>query len=652
MFRKNLPALLFLSALYVLILLSSASRGVSDAYHSVQAKQLFEKNTETFLLGLSDLQSSINKLSSAPSSQKNCRNQFISLRNEYKKLEILLRYFDPQGVKDFINGAPLPSIERKVADLNVLEPSGLQVIEELLYAANPVSNKHALNQEITALRKQSERIFAPLFSMQFEDRHVFEAVLQAHNTAFTLSLSGFDNPGSQNGVNEAYAILNGSQDLLKPYISYYASIKANEAQQITASFLRATKYLVENPDFASFNRAAFYRDYLAPLNSRILKMQLGLEIETVYETSSQKRSIDYLSTELFNASYFNPYYYLRLEERFDNKHTQDLGRLLFFDPVLSYNNERSCASCHKPEKGFTDGLAKSIASDFEGTVSRNAPTVLNSTITARFFHDLRANHLEAQIEHVIRSHDEFRTDYTEIISKLEQSSAYKSLFQKAYPSFSAKPISKKTMSLALASYMATLNSFNSPFDGYMRKEHDTLSKAAIAGFNLFMGKALCGTCHFAPAFNGTVPPLYTESESEVLGVTVNADFENPDLDPDLGRLANGIIREEAEFYRFAFKTPTVRNVAITGPYFHNGGFNSLEDVVAFYNHGGGAGLGIDLPNQTLPFDSLSLTETEQAQIVAFMEALTDTAGLTLRPKQLPAFPAGSPLNNRKIGGTY
>lgn len=130
----------------------------------------------------------------------------------------------------------------------------------------------------------------------------------------------------------------------------------------------------------------------------------------------------------------------------------------------------------------------------------------------------------------------------------------------------------------------------------------------------------CGTCHFAPLFNGTVPPAYTQTESEVIGVPSRAVTRNAGIDPDLGRFV--ITRRPTQ--RHAFKTPTLRNVELTAPYMHNGVYRTLEEVLDFYNRGGGAGIGSEVPNQTLPFDKLDLTTTEQRAIIAFLRTLTDT----------------------------
>jgi cytochrome c peroxidase len=136
----------------------------------------------------------------------------------------------------------------------------------------------------------------------------------------------------------------------------------------------------------------------------------------------------------------------------------------------------------------------------------------------------------------------------------------------------------------------------------------------------------------------------------VIGVPLRADTANAIADPDVGR-SGGIMRENSPIYRGSFKTPTLRNVALTSPYFHNGSYTTLSQVVDFYHRGGGAGIGIDLPHQTLPFDRLDLTQQDAQDLVAFMEALTDTSLKIVVPTRLPRF-VSDKLNKRRIGGEY
>ena len=130
-----------------------------------------------------------------------------------------------------------------------------------------------------------------------------------------------------------------------------------------------------------------------------------------------------------------------------------------------------------------------------------------------------------------------------------------------------------------------------------------------------MGKAKCATCHYMPLFNGTFPPRYMKIESEVIGIPESVNSNK--IDPDMGRY--GVVKVES--LKHAFKTPTVRNAAVTAPYMHNGVFTNLEEVMDFYRKGGGAGLGVQINNQTLPVDSLNLSPKEQRDIISFIKCL-------------------------------
>jgi cytochrome c peroxidase len=148
-------------------------------------------------------------------------------------------------------------------------------------------------------------------------------------------------------------------------------------------------------------------------------------------------------------------------------------------------------------------------------------------------------------------------------------------------------------------------------------------------------------------FNNVVPPQYTLSEFEIIGTTLTPDFDKPELDPDKGR--GGIYG--TKLFMHAFKTPTLRNIALTAPYMHNGAFESLDQVIEFYNRGGGTGLGLDVPNQTLPTQGLQLSPAEKKAMITFLLTLNDTSNTTSRPSGLPSTKNAS-LNKRKTGGDY
>lgn len=573
------------------------------------------------------------------------KKAFQKLRYAYKIAEPLFTYFSPEANKFYVNGAPLPRLDKNATSIVVIDPQGLQIIEELLYdEANHVKE---ITTKTIQLQKQLVQLTKYHASIPVYDRHVFEAVRFEVLRIATMGITGFDTPGSSFAIQESEQALSSTYKMMKGYLMK----KQENTKELDQLFQDAITYLKSNNDFDTFDRYEFIKTYANPLYGEILDLQLSMGIETIYEVNEGDYAINYNSKEIFSDDFFNKSFYTQYINKYQNAKTEKLGKLLFYDPVLSGNNKRACASCHQPDKGFTDGLTTSLTFDMKGHLTRNSPTILNSVYAERFFHDMRVEKIENQFEHVIISDKEFNTNYGEILAKLNSSEEYKKMFKEVFPEYGDR-ITKYTFSTALAVFCSSLSGFNSSFDQYIsNKTEEEIPQDIKNGFNLFMGKAACATCHFPPSFSGIVPPLYIESESEVLGVPTNTDTIHPIMHNDLGRYSSGRPKEAAPFYKHSFKTPTVRNVAFTSPYMHNGVYTSLEEVVDFYNKGGGVGLGFEIPNQTLPFDNLNLTDQEKKDLVAFMEALNDTSGLTSKPTKLPEF-SDHNLNNRIVGGEY
>ncbi|GAB4421359.1 MAG: cytochrome c peroxidase [Bacteroidia bacterium] len=577
-------------------------------------------------------------------------------RLQYKRVEALLAYLEGAYTNLYLNGAPLPKLDPQAENkITVLQPEGLQRLDELIYA-EPAAEEREHIRRLTAdlLRTYGSIMRYQQRALYLSDRQVFEAMRQQVLRIYTLGVTGFDTPGSGLALPEAAAALDHLRQMAAQYAAPLAERqRAGLADSIAQAFEAGLAQLDRQPDFDAFDRIAFFRQCIDPLYGLLLDAHLALGFETLDEVHNFPHAVNYASRSLFAADFLNTGFYANTESDPSLPARVELGRLLFFDPVLSRTVERSCASCHDPRRGFTDGRPKSLATGGQGTLSRNSPTLINAVYADRYFHDLRTALLESQVDHVITDDKEFQMTYADILLRLQESGEYQALFRAAFPTRPAHRLfTQNTLTAALAAYVRTLTAFDTPVDRYLRGERDTLDPAVYRGYNLFMGKAACGTCHFAPVFNGTVPPVYRESESEVLGVPARPDTAGATVDADLGRIANGRPLEEAEIYRHAFKTPTVRNIGLSGPYMHNGVYETLAEVMDFYNRGGGAGIGIDLPNQTLPPDPLALDAREIADLIAFMEALSDTTGLTAVPGRLPAFPVGLPYSDRPIGGTY
>jgi cytochrome c peroxidase len=469
---------------------------------------------------------------------------------------------------------------------------------------------------------------------------------------FTLGVTGFDTPGSGNAMPEAHTALNACAQAIAAYLPMLQQSQPKLAEQVRKTYDEALLYLKKNQDFDTFDRLTFLKSHINPLFALTYQMHRALGIEMPEEVNPLPQALNYHADNLFANNLLNVSYFMNTDPKSITDKRIALGRTLFFDPILSANNERACASCHHPDKAFTDGRAQSFAFNHEGFIQRNAPTLVNAVYAERYFYDLREPQLERQIRHVVQDKREFNTDFFDIMDKIQQSGEYQKLFTEAYPEYPDYQVSQWSISDALACYVSTLTGFNSSFDQYVRDETKQIDPAVARGFNLFMGKAACGSCHFAPTFNGTVPPYYQETESEVLGIPTTKDTVNVVEDPDLGRFASGRNYDMTPFYAHSFKTVTVRNIALTAPYMHNGVYTTLEEVVNFYNKGGGRGFGLEVPYQTLPFDNLSLNQQEIKDLVKFMEALTDTTGMTQRPEKLPVFENKPEWNKRKIGGVY
>ncbi|MEO3402910.1 cytochrome c peroxidase [Mucilaginibacter sp. CAU 1740] len=282
---------------------------------------------------------------------------------------------------------------------------------------------------------------------------------------------------------------------------------------------------------------------------------------------------------------------------------------------MSGSGRRSCASCHQPDRAFSDGLVKNLDVLGKKMISRNTPTLIGAAFQPAQFYDLRAASLEDQAVDVMQNKDEMHGDMQVAIGKLWRDQSYRELFARAYYQKGRAAIDTFEVMNALASYVRSLTALNSRFDEYMQGKSSALTKEEIAGFNLFMGKAKCSTCHYLPLFNGALPPRYMQMEAEVIGVPERKNRKR--IDPDRGLY----VLQPYAFNDHAFKITSVRNGARTAPYMHNGVFQTLEEVIDFYDKGGGAGLGIRLPNQTLPSDQLHLTAKEKHELVAFIKSL-------------------------------
>lgn len=537
------------------------------------------------------------------------RQAFLKSRLLFKKFEWAAEYFSADLTKR-LNGPPVQEIEN--ADLldsslaRAVDPMGLQVIEQFIYPEYDTARKKELISEIGYLITNTEYLISYFADHQLADWRILDAAKLEVFRIITLGITGFDNSLSLNSMEESSESLKSLRGILCFYIN--KKKKTSLLQDLNASI----EYLNRNPDFDSFDRAAFITRFGNKISAGIAQLEQDLPGRKIkYNRMLRQEARTLFDSGAFNADAFSPG---------PEFHTTDakvrLGKRLFYDVSLSGTGTRSCASCHKPDLAFTDGLAKpSDIHDPAKLLRRNVPTLLNAALQSNYFYDMRALTLEDQVRDVISNKQEMDGSMDAIIKHVSADKSYQSLFAKAFSAKTEKGISPDQVANALASYIRSLTKLNSRSDEYMRGNKDALSKQELRGFNLFMGKAKCATCHFVPLFNGITPPKYVESETEVLGIPVS--LADSILDPDLGYY--GVIGVDS--YKYAFKTPTVRNINRTAPYMHNGVYRTLDQVMEFYNNGGAVGLGINLSNQTLSEESLHLTEKEKEDVIAFMESL-------------------------------
>ncbi|HEU4400688.1 MAG TPA: cytochrome c peroxidase [Candidatus Polarisedimenticolia bacterium] len=287
----------------------------------------------------------------------------------------------------------------------------------------------------------------------------------------------------------------------------------------------------------------------------------------------------------------------------------ELGRKLYFDPRLSKDGKTSCATCHDPDKGFSD--ARQFSAGINGQLGgRNAPTVMNRLFSKEQFWDGRAADLEEQALGPVQNPIEMGNTLQGMVSNLGGVQAYGADFQAA---FGTPQITADRVGQAIASYERTVLAGNSPYDRYQAGDKSALGESAVRGMAIFddAKRGNCVTCH--AGFN------FTDESYHNLGVGMDKPA------PDWGRFS--ITKVETD--RGAFKTPTLRNITQSSPYMHDGAETTLEEVVAFYDKGG-------KPNKWLSKEihPLNLTDQDKADLVAFLQSLSGE----VRGKERPTLP--------------
>jgi cytochrome c peroxidase len=596
------------SVVIVLLILSSCkedNKKLVLATSSVSASAFNEAIRNHYFKTLDSATFYIQKIDTLYSLEKNKTN-FLESRKWYKRAEPMLLAYDYENYLS-MNAPNLLKVEiDDYQDIKILKPKSYQVLEELLYAADGFENKEVhyvaeyLKVRIPYIRKNHILI-------DQRDRHHLKMIRDAIVNVATKGITGFDSPMLSNSLQEALY----NYETIREILSIYEPVFTSKDLYLTwLQEIEDTIDNLKNGDFDNFDRYFFIKKHT--------NKQLALINKTAEDWSvklNTSRPLNPTATNLFGKDFFNMALFSAPRSPEITTERVALGKLLFNDESLSSTGTISCATCHHEEKAFSDGLRKARGiNNIE--LLRNTPTLTYSVYQKSMFYDGRATGLEDQIVNVVNAENEFHLDLNTMEERIKSNAEYEKHFDSLYDG----QITNRNARHAIATYIRSLAPFDSKFDRNMQGEEETLSQKEILGFNLFMGKAACATCHFPPAFNGTVPPKYMETEFENLGVPENANFDHPVLDDDPGQFYPYEVEEKRNF----FKTATVRNAELTAPYMHNGVYQTLEEVIRFYNVGGGQGMGLDVPYQTLPPDSLGLSDKESKALIAFMKTLTDS----------------------------
>ncbi|KAA5534721.1 cytochrome C peroxidase [Taibaiella lutea] len=623
-------------------LLSFNSINDKTPYEAEYFNKLNDLKTEQ-----SDLLQLIQQSELTPDGIAHIKGRIQLCRNKMKGIDFWLRYLEPVSYKS-ING-PLP-VEWETEVFEKFEKpyrrDGAGLTLASLYLDESDINKDTLLHLIqTSLNVMDVYKADTVVSHLKTPDHFFLC-----NRLYLLNLAaiyttGFECPDPAQVVPELRLMMHEVKNIYSIYnLSFPDKALPDE---YLALYEKALTFVdAQNNDMNKFNHYDFIREFVNPL---FTLNQQYIQQYHVFSKSMVDYSLNKNVTSIFSKSLYNGQnakgIFLRVKDSATLAEIDRVGHLLFFDPILSGNNRRSCASCHKPEQYFADTLGSSNL-QFNNTeaLPRNTPSLVNAGYNHLLMLDGKHTSLQNQVHDVITNKVEMGSDENEVLQKVLSCKEYKKVFTallKLTPQ--EKEITIEHIASAITYYYSKFSQTQSPFDNAMNNK-SSLSASETEGFNLFMSKAQCGTCHFVPMFNGVKPP-YVGSEFEVLGVPADTNFKK--LSPDNGRY----VVFQADETKNAFRTGTIRNAAMTAPYMHNGVFKNLNQVIDFYNNGGGAGKGLNVPNQTLSSDSLKLTVMEKTKLIAFIKTLNEPLRPELPPKSLPK--SSNPLlNNRKVGGIY
>ena len=582
-----------------------------------------------------------------PGGIEKIKKQLHITRTSLKSMDFWLRYLEPVMYKK-ING-PLPvewetEVFEKFEKPYKREGAGLTLAE--LYLEEQEVKKDSLLQLISASINASATYSADSITKNLKTFSTFFLC----NRLYLLNLAaiyttGFECPDTTAVIPELSSMMMSVENIYSTYNQSFATTTLTD--NYLALYKQAIDFVNEQPQqYSNFDHFTFISNYVNPLFS--INQQLIRQYK-VASSSSIDYSLNKSATSIFSKQLYNGQngkgIFLRVKDEAALAALNETGKLLFYDPLLSGNNQRSCVSCHHSTEYFTDtSTATSMKYNRVEFLPRNTPSLINANYNHLLMLDGKHITLQNQLKDVITSHDELNCNQEQLLQKILSCPDYKKRFKFLLQYTPQETeISFDHVLSALTFYYTKFSSYTAPFDDAVNKQAQ-VNKGVKNGFNLFMSKAQCATCHFVPQFNGVKPP-YVSSEFEVLGVPKDTGYTG--LSKDMGRYLVNPATETSN----AFRTGSIRNADHTKPYMHNGIFNSLQQVIDFYDAGGGTGKGLTVPNQTLSSDSLHLSPLEKKDLLLFISSLNEHIQFEDPPLSLPAS-TNTKLNKRKVGGNY
>ncbi len=601
--------------------MATASFELHDQSWKIEVEQNFNQ-----------LEQELNILKESLSSPPLAIKQFNQVRNSYKSLEWTFLPLSRKINSSIINSSKFWVWQDSIFVQNYEEAGTLQLIEK--YLSKGQVKTTALQQAIQATEKFITTWRKVWLNTNVSEVEVLYAIAVDLEQQYLLTLSGYDRLDTQQTKLEFNAVITNYEQQISQL--NVPSLKAF----LTNKPFRKLKKQVKKNTFESLDRASLYKNEILPIYSQLIEL-LTAQSPTPPPWLSH---LNLAQKNLFGEGGLRPSAFHQL--RYEGNKTQliQLGELLFYEPMLSGNNKRTCASCHKPQKAFSDGRQTSMGFDISKRVLRNSPSLLNATFSHAFSHDMSKLSLQDQIISVIYHPQEFRTTTPTIIKKLNSSSTYQQYFKACFPQ--TAQIDSTQVFDALIAYMGQLNAFDSPFDHYMRGQNDTLAQTILLGYNLFMGKGMCGSCHFPPLFSGLKPMAYQTQEYHSHGVSSHILLPKK-ADPDPGLVKSHNTNEK---YKYMYKTPSLRNLEITGPYMHNGIFPELDQVLNFIHTGNNPSqIPASFPAGTTKYLSIN----EKLAIKEFLKNLNITKLDRYQEKlELPTTDGSLAPVHRRASGVY